>query len=36
VKIEQRFPVKIILKESKNNEKLRTGMNVNVSAEKVN
>lgn len=35
VKIEQRFPVKIILKESKNNEKLRTGMNVNVSAEKV-
>ena len=34
VKIEQRFPVKIILKESKNNEKLRSGMNVEVSAEK--
>ena len=35
VKIEQRFPVKIILKESKNNEKLRSGMNVAVSAEKL-
>ena len=35
VKIEQRFPVKIILKESKNNEKLRSGMNVEVSAEKL-
>jgi membrane fusion protein, multidrug efflux system len=36
VKIEQRFPIKIILKDSKNNEKLRSGMNVIVSAEKVN
>ena len=35
VKIEQRFPIKIILKESKNNEKLRSGMNVAVSAEKL-
>ena len=35
VKIEQRFPVKIILKECKNNEKLRSGMNVAVSAEKL-
>lgn len=35
VKIEQRFPIKILLKESKNNEKLRTGMNVIVSTEKV-
>ncbi|WP_282629458.1 HlyD family secretion protein [Empedobacter sedimenti] len=36
VKIEQRFPIKIILKKSKNNERLRSGMNVSVSAEKVN
>ncbi|MBF0596170.1 HlyD family secretion protein [Faecalibacter rhinopitheci] len=35
VKIEQRFPIKIILKESKNNDRLRSGMNVLVSAEKV-
>jgi membrane fusion protein, multidrug efflux system len=34
VKIEQRFPIKIILKSSKNNDKLRSGMNVLVSAEK--
>lgn len=36
VKIEQRFPVKIILSKSKNNEKLKTGMNVIVSTEKIN
>ena len=36
VKIEQRFPIKIILKDSKNNDRLRSGMNVIVSAEKVN
>ena len=36
VKIEQRFPIKIVLKKSKNNERLRSGMNVSVSAEKVN
>ena len=35
VKIEQRFPIKIILKSSKNNDKLRSGMNVLISAEKV-
>ncbi|WP_313376461.1 HlyD family secretion protein [Chishuiella sp.] len=35
VKIEQRFPIKIILEKSKDNEKLRTGMNVNVSAGKL-
>lgn len=34
VKIEQRFPIKIILKGSKNNDKLRSGMNVLISAEK--
>lgn len=34
VKIEQRFPIKILLKENINNEKLRSGMNVLVSAEK--
>ena len=34
VKIEQRFPVKIILQPSKDLEKLRTGMNVIVAAEK--
>ncbi|WP_419870687.1 HlyD family secretion protein [Chryseobacterium sp. CT-SW4] len=36
VKIEQRFPVKIILNDSKDNEKLLSGMNVLVSAKKVN
>lgn len=35
VKIEQRFPIKIILKETKENEKLRSGMNVLVSTEKL-
>ena len=36
VKIEQRFPVKIILKKSPNLDKLRTGMNVSVAAQKMN
>lgn len=36
VKIEQRFPVKIILQPSKNLELLRSGMNVLVSAQKQN
>lgn len=36
VKIEQRFPVKIILKESIDTDKLRTGMNVTVAAQKIN
>ena len=35
VKIEQRFPVKIILKNTKYLDKLRTGMNVSVSTEKL-
>ena len=35
VKIEQRFPIKIILRDSKHIDKLRTGMNVIVSAEKL-
>lgn len=35
VKIEQRFPVKIILDHNKNNEKLLSGMNVMVSAKKI-
>lgn len=35
VKIEQRFPIKILLKDFKHNDKLRTGMNVIVSAEKI-
>lgn len=35
VKIEQRFPIKIILRPSKENEKLRSGMNVLISAEKL-
>lgn len=35
VKIEQRFPIKILLKPSKENDKLRSGMNVIVSAEKL-
>ncbi|REC59748.1 HlyD family secretion protein [Chryseobacterium pennae] len=35
VKIEQRFPVKIILDHSKDNEKLLSGMNVLVSAKKI-
>jgi len=35
VKIEQRFPIKIILKQNKQNEKLRSGMNVLISAEKI-
>ncbi|MET3537856.1 HlyD family secretion protein [Chryseobacterium limigenitum] len=35
VKIEQRFPVKIILDNNKNNEKLLSGMNVLVSAKKI-
>lgn len=35
VKIEQRFPVKIILKDTTDLDKLRTGMNVYVSAEKI-
>ncbi|AZA89626.1 Inner membrane protein yibH [Chryseobacterium nakagawai] len=35
VKIEQRFPIKIILDNSKENEKLLSGMNVLVSAKKI-
>lgn len=35
VKIEQRFPVKIILNHHQNNEKLLSGMNVLVSAKKI-
>lgn len=35
VKIEQRFPVKIILDHNKENEKLLSGMNVLVSAKKI-
>lgn len=35
VKIEQRFPVKIILDTHQNNEKLLSGMNVLVSAKKI-
>jgi membrane fusion protein (multidrug efflux system) len=35
VKIEQRFPVKIILNKNQNNEKLLSGMNVLVSARKI-
>ncbi|KXH84496.1 HlyD family secretion protein [Chryseobacterium kwangjuense] len=35
VKIEQRFPVKIILDNNRNNEKLLSGMNVLVSAKKI-
>ena len=35
VKIEQRFPVKIILTNTKNIEKLRSGMNVLIVAEKI-
>ena len=35
VKIEQRFPVKIILKDSKDLEKLRSGMNVTVATQKL-
>lgn len=35
VKIEQRFPIKILLKDNKENEKLRSGMNVIVSTEKI-
>jgi len=35
VKIEQRFPVKIILDTHQNNEKLLSGMNVLVSAKKM-
>ncbi|PQA91973.1 secretion protein HlyD [Chryseobacterium shigense] len=35
VKIEQRFPVKIILNNNQNNEKLLSGMNVLVSAKKI-
>ncbi|MBV8327633.1 HlyD family secretion protein [Chryseobacterium sp.] len=35
VKIEQRFPVKIMLNNSKDNEKLLSGMNVLVSAKKM-
>ena len=35
VKIEQRFPVKIILNNHQNNEKLLSGMNVLVSAKKI-
>lgn len=35
VKIEQRFPVKIILDPNKDNEKLLSGMNVLVSAKKI-
>ena len=34
VKIEQRFPVKIIFEENADLDKLRTGMNVTVSAQK--
>ncbi|WP_292009568.1 HlyD family secretion protein [Chryseobacterium sp.] len=36
VKIEQRFPVKIILDNNKDDEKLLSGMNVLVSAKKAN
>ncbi|WP_407401567.1 HlyD family secretion protein [Chryseobacterium sp.] len=36
VKIEQRFPVKILLLSSKDNQKLRSGMNVHVSTHKIN
>ncbi|MGL6129643.1 HlyD family secretion protein, partial [Chryseobacterium artocarpi] len=35
VKIEQRFPVKIILDQNKENKKLLSGMNVLVSAKKI-
>lgn len=35
VKIEQRFPVKIVLDTHQNNEKLLSGMNVLVSAKKI-
>ena len=35
VKIEQRFPVKIILDHNKDNEKLLSGMNVLVNAKKI-
>ena len=35
VKIEQRFPVKIKLKENDQMDKLRTGMNVSVAAQKI-
>lgn len=35
VKIEQRFPVKIILDKNQNNDKLLSGMNILVSAKKV-
>lgn len=35
IKIEQRFPVKIILNNNQNNEKLLSGMNVLVSARKI-
>ncbi|MCQ9633758.1 HlyD family secretion protein [Chryseobacterium sp. WG23] len=35
VKIEQRFPMKIILDNNKDNEKLLSGMNVLVSAKKI-
>jgi len=35
VKIEQRFPVKIILEDNQHNEKLLSGMNVLVSAKKM-
>ena len=35
VKIEQRFPVKIILDNNQNNQKLLSGMNVLVSAKKI-
>ncbi|MDN5480655.1 MAG: HlyD family secretion protein, partial [Chryseobacterium sp.] len=35
VKIEHRFPVKIILDNNQNNEKLLSGMNVLVSAKKI-
>ncbi len=35
VKIEQRFPVKILLDNNKNNDKLLSGMNIMVSAKKL-
>ncbi|KMQ64956.1 secretion protein HlyD [Chryseobacterium angstadtii] len=35
VKIEQRFPIKIILNNNQNNKKLLSGMNVLVSAKKI-
>ncbi|WP_300668955.1 HlyD family secretion protein [Soonwooa sp.] len=35
VKIEQRFPVKILLENNQNNDKLLSGMNVLVSAKKL-